>query len=64
MCVGETWAMENIGHGMDFQIPMGQIQKYTKILLNYVRNKEDGCTDRNFEAHLISGIRPSKIKYH
>ena len=57
MYVGETRAMQKFGDGMDLQIPVGQIQKYTKILLNYVKNKkEDGCTDRNFAAHLISGI--------
>lgn len=49
--------MEKFGDGMDFQIPVGHIQKCTKILLNYVKNKEeDGCTDRNTAALLISGI--------
>lgn len=37
--------------------PSASEEKYTKILFKYIKNKEDyGCTDRNFEAHLISGI--------
>lgn len=52
MCVNETQAKEIFGDGMGFQINTGHTQMYKKILMNYVKSKQAGCVDRNFEAYL------------